>query len=104
MNGPLRTRLWISVLVVGSSLASADEPDPGVPAPTNVRGAEYPRVHADSRVTFRIKAPDARSVEFDRGKRYPATRSEDGFWTATTDPQEPGFHYYGVVIDGVMVN
>ena len=38
------------------------------------------------------------------GKRYPAQKGEDGFWTATTDPQVPGFHYYWLVIDGVQVN
>ena len=37
---------------------SAQEPKPaeGVPAPTNIRGAEYPRIHDDLRVTFRIKS------------------------------------------------
>jgi enterochelin esterase family protein len=56
------------------------------------------------RVTFRIKAPDAQKVQFDLGKRYLAEKSEDGFWTATTDPQVPGFHYYWLVIDGVPLN
>ncbi len=31
-------------------------------------------------------------------------KGEDRFWTATSDPQVPGFHYYWVVIDGVQVN
>jgi enterochelin esterase-like enzyme len=75
-----------------------------VPAPSNVRGAEYPQIDADLRVTFRIKAPDAQKVEFQLGKRYAAEKGEDGFWTATTDPQVPGFHYYWLVIDGVQVN
>ena len=34
----------------------------------------------------------------------PPTKGEDGFWTATTDPQVPGFHYYRVFIDGAEVN
>ena len=75
-----------------------------VPAPTNVSGAEYPRVTSDLRVIFRIKAPDAQKVEFDLGKRYPAKKDADGFWTATTEPLVPGFHYYWLVIDGVEVN
>src|SRR3954471_5860837 len=103
MRRPLLTGLLLSLLAVGSSRATADEPESTIAAPTNVRGAEYPRVHPDLRVTFRIKAPDAQKVEFDRGRRYPATRSEDGYWTATTEPQAPGFHYYWVVIDGVSV-
>ncbi|MEK7951067.1 alpha/beta hydrolase-fold protein [Luteolibacter soli] len=80
------------------------EPPAGVPATTNVPGAEFPRVHPDNRVTLRIKAPDAKKVQFDLGKRYTAERDADGVWTATTDPQVPGFHYYWLVIDGVQVN
>lgn len=71
---------------------------------TNVRGAEYPRITADLRVIFRIKAPDAQKVEFDLGKRYAGQKDADGFWTATTDPQTPGFHYYSLVIDNVKVS
>ena len=61
-------------------------------------------VHDDLRVTFRVKAPDAQKVEFQLGKRHAAQKGDDGFWTATTDPQVPGFHYYWLVIDGVQVN
>ena len=39
-------------------------PPEGTPASTNIRGAEYPRILDDLRVTFRIKAPDAQKVEF----------------------------------------
>jgi GH35 family endo-1,4-beta-xylanase/enterochelin esterase-like enzyme len=87
-------------------MKEGSKPADPIPAPSNVRGAEYPRIHADRRVTFRIKAPDARKVEFGffPSKRYPAKKSKDGFWTATTDPLVPGFHYYRVFIDGVEVN
>src|SRR4051794_9388570 len=60
---PLMTNLLLSLLVVGSSLAAVEEPGSAIPAPTNVRGADYPRIHPDLRVTFRIKAPDAKKVE-----------------------------------------
>ena len=81
-------------------------PAESVPASTNVPGAEYPRVLPDLRVVFRIKAPDAHKVEFAfyTPKRYPATRDDAGFWTATSDPVVPGFHYYRVFIDGAEVN
>ena len=57
-------------------------------------------------MTFRIKAPDAQKVVFGffDTQRYPAKKGEDGFWTATTEPQVPGFHYYRVFIDDVQVN
>ncbi len=82
------------------------EPADSVPASSNIRGAEYPRVHPDLRVTFRIKAPDAQKVVFGffDDQRYPAEKDDDGFWTATTEPQVPGFHYYRVFIDGAEVN
>src|SRR5579871_4943627 len=85
------------------------KPADTIPAPSNIRGADYPRIHADLRVTFRFKAPSAQKVEFgffgfDGGKRYPAQKDADGFWTATTDPLVPGFHYYRMFIDGVEVN
>jgi enterochelin esterase-like enzyme len=104
MNFSPRISLLLLPLLVGLTRASADEPPAGTPATTNVRGAEYPRVLGDLRVTFRIKASEAQKVEFQLGKRYPAVKGEGGFWTATTDPQVPGFHYYWLVIDGVQVN
>ncbi len=87
-------------------LAAAPDPADSFPAPTNVGGAAYPRIHADLRVTFRIKAPDAKKVEFGFfiPKRYPAQKDKDGFWTATTEPVVPGFHYYRLFIDDVQVN
>jgi enterochelin esterase-like enzyme len=95
-------------LLVVAALEQAEnsKPNDTIPAPTNIRGAEYPRIHADLRVTFRIKAPGAQKVEFGffPTKRYPAQKDRDGFWTATTDPQVPGFHYYRMFIDGVQVN
>lgn len=79
-------------------------PDGPVPASSNIPGAEYPRITSDLRVIFRVKAPEAGKVEFDLGRHYAATKDADGNWTATTDPQAPGFHYYFLVIDGVPVN
>lgn len=81
-------------------------PNDGVPAPTNVPGAQFPRITSDLRVIFRIKAPEAQKVEFAfySPKRFPATKDDAGFWTATSDPVVPGFHYYRVFIDGAEVN
>jgi enterochelin esterase-like enzyme len=81
-------------------------PADSVPASTNVPGAQYPRITRDLRAIFRIKAPDAQKVEFAfySPRRYPAAKDEAGFWTATTDPLVPGFHYYRVFIDGAEVN
>jgi enterochelin esterase family protein len=75
-----------------------------VPASTNIDGQDYPRVTPDRRIVFRIHAPEAKSIGFWVDKLYPATRADDGAWTATTDPQPVGFHYYWLVIDDVRVS
>src|ERR1044072_4064682 len=98
-------RSWFAGLPLRLLIAPAPPQDPktadGTPAPSNIRGAEYPRIHNDLRVTFRIKAPDAQKVEFGffDNKRYLAKKGEDGVWTATTEPVVPGFHYYRMFID-----
>jgi enterochelin esterase-like enzyme len=81
----------------------------GQPATTNVMGAPYPRIHRDLRVTFRVKAPDARKVQVRGGDGlgkgpFDMVRGEGGFWTVTTPPAVPGFHYYWLLLDGVAVN
>src|ERR1039458_6447607 len=69
----------------------------GVPAPSNVTGAQYPRILPDNSVIFRIKAATAQKVTIGE---YELTKSDDGFWTVRTKPYAPGFHYYAVVVDG----
>jgi enterochelin esterase-like enzyme len=75
-----------------------------------VRGAQYPRVHADLRVTFRLKAPDARKVQLHPGGDglgkgdLDMAKGDDGFWTVTTPPAVGGFHYYWFIVDGTVVS
>ena len=106
MNRTWLAALLLLLLAAPSGRAQDSKPDDTVPASTNVQGAQYPRIHPDLRVTFRIKAPDAQKVVFGffDSQRYPAKKGEDGFWTATSEPQVPGFHYYRVFIDGAEVN
>jgi enterochelin esterase-like enzyme len=90
----------------------APEPsgDESKPASTNVNNSAYPRIHPDLRLTFRLRAPDARKVQvvgnFGLGKGGPweMERGEGGIWTVTTPPVVPGFHYYTLSVDGVQVN
>ena len=83
--------------------------DQSKPASTNVNSA-YPRIHPDLRVTFQLKAPEARKVQvvgnFGLGKGGPweMERGADGVWTVTTPPVIPGFHYYTLSVDGLRVN
>lgn len=75
----------------------------GLPASSNVRNAQYPQILPDSRVIFKTKAPKAKQVQIDLGKKYDMEIDDEGFWTVTTDSITEGFHYYSLVIDGVAV-
>ncbi|HEU4902124.1 MAG TPA: alpha/beta hydrolase-fold protein, partial [Flavisolibacter sp.] len=75
----------------------------GTPASTNVRSAKYPQILPDSRVVFRIKAPDAQKLQIDLGKKYDMVKDTGGYWMVTTDSVSEGFHYYSLLIDGVPV-
>jgi enterochelin esterase-like enzyme len=76
------------------------------PSSTNVWGAEYPRVDSNGRVQIRVKAPDATKVKlnFWSGPKVDMEKQTDGFWTVTTAPLVPGFHYYTLNIDGADVS
>ncbi len=97
-------------VILVAFLAAAAQADQ--PATSNVRGAEFPRIHADRHVTFQLKAPTANKVQVMPGGGanglgkgpFEMTRSEDGVWTATIGPAQPGFHYYWFLVDGVPVN
>ncbi len=89
----------------GCGLAWTQPAGDSKPAASNVMNAEYPRIHADLRATFRLKAPDAHSVQvlIAHGK-YEMTRAADGMWYVTTPPLVPGFHYYSFSVDGANVS
>lgn len=91
--------------------AGAKPADDGQPSATNLPNAPYPRVHADGRATFRLKAPEARKVQvftnYGLGPRghWDMTKEADGVWTLTSPtPIVPGFHYYAFLVDGLLVN
>jgi enterochelin esterase family protein len=77
-----------------------------------VLNAQYPRVHGDNRVTFRLTAPNAQKVQLQPGGTdnglgkgpIDMTRDEKGIWSITTPAAVPGFHYYWFLVDGVPVN
>jgi enterochelin esterase family protein len=64
-----------------------------------------PEVHADRRVTFRFRAPNAKEVMLAREGAAPAAmqRDEQGVWTLTTDALEPDIYGYTFVADGVSL-
>lgn len=68
---------------------------------TGLRRGGYPRVNEDMSVTFKVNARDAENLTVSLGKDYPMTKDEKGVWTATTEPQVEGFHYYSLKTGGM---
>lgn len=75
----------------------------GTPVATNIRSAKYPQILPDSRVMFRVKAPDAQKVQIDLVRKYDMIKDTGGYWIVTTDSVSEGFHYYSLLIDGVAL-
>ena len=85
------------ILTVGVLGASAQ------PAPAPL--VHSPEVHADRRVTFRLRAPNAKEVLLARegAERHPMQKNDQGEWTLTTDSLEPDLYGYSFVVDGVSL-
>jgi len=64
-----------------------------------------PEVHPDRRVTFRLRAPNAREVVLNcqGAKGGPMTKGEGGVWSITTDPMEPDIYAYSFKVDGLQI-
>ena len=74
------------------------------PAVTNQEGKQFPMVNSQRMVRAQITAPKASFVGLDiAGKIYEMTKDENGVWTGTSEPQDEGFHYYQLNIDGASV-
>lgn len=101
--------IGVAVMALAPAMLAAQPADDAMPASSNVPGAESPRIHRDGRVTFTLKAPDARSLDVAGGDGlgkgpFPMRRAADGTWSVTIAPPVPGFHYYWFDLDGVAVN
>lgn len=74
------------------------------PSSTNQPGKEFPQVNSEGRVRVSISAPEASRVQLDIGAvKYDLTKDEKGVWTGESNPQDEGFHYYQLWIDGAAV-
>ena len=74
------------------------------PATSNQENKQFPAVNSKRQVRAQIMAPNAKFVGLDiAGKIYEMTKDENGLWTGTSEPQDEGFHYYQLNIDGASV-
>lgn len=98
----LVTFLTLMFILSGVFAQEPEFPAGTEPASTNIVNTDYPRIDADRKAYFRLRAPEAQSITVSLGN-VALTKGDDGFWTGVTAPLDPGFHYYTLRIDGVDV-
>jgi enterochelin esterase family protein len=93
--------MFLGQLCLAQTTQSADD---WKPATSNQQGKQYPQVNSEGRVRARVVAPQAQNVALDLGGvKTPLAKGEDGAWIGDSQPQDEGFHYYQLVIDGAQV-
>ena len=105
------------VTLMAPSLYARQQPPPATPAapaanPPAGRGGgrgappiKSPEVGAEGRVTFRLRAPNAREVSARiAGNTLAMEKDEQGVWTITSAPLTPGIYTYSLVVDGTSLN
>lgn len=71
---------------------------------TTQQGKQYPQVNSEGRVRVQIAATEAGKVQLDLGGvKYDLKKDAKGVWTGESAPQDEGFHYYQLNIDGASV-
>lgn len=87
-----------------SGICSAQVVEDFKVTPTTQEGRQYPQVNSEGRVRVSISAPEATKVQLDIGAvKYDLKKDEKGVWTGESAPQDVGFHYYQLNVDGAAV-
>jgi len=99
---------WIlsltALLSFGSTLAQSPVKEDFSPSVVNQPGKQFPQVNSEGRVRVQIAAADAKHVQLDiGGVKYDLVKNGQGVWRGESAPQEEGFHYYQLNIDGASV-
>ncbi len=107
MTGKFIDKILMAILLGGFCYAQSDQKmtvEDFTPASTNQPGRQFPQVNSEGRVRASISAPQAQRVQLDiGGVKYDLIKDEKGVWTGDSRPQDPGFHYYQLSIDGASV-
>jgi enterochelin esterase-like enzyme len=99
-----RQIILLSSVLFFCGICSAQTASDFKPATSNQPGKQYPQVNSEGRVRAGISAPQALKVQLDiGGKKYDLIKDEKGIWTGESLPQDEGFHYYQLNIDGASV-
>jgi enterochelin esterase-like enzyme len=72
--------------------------------PGRAPAVRSPEISGDGKVTFRLRAPNAKEVTVTGiGKAIPMAKDERGVWSATTDTLQPDLYTYAFSVDGVTM-
>ena len=97
-------QLFLVAAAFAALTATAQVTEDFKPATTNQEGKQYPMVNSQRMVRAQISAPAANSVKLDiGGVKYDLKKDANGVWTGESAPQDEGFHYYQLEIDGASV-
>jgi enterochelin esterase family protein len=92
---------FIAVILALAAAWTAAAQNPGRGAPP----IKSPEVSADGKVTFRLRAPNAKDVAVTGiGQRLAMQMDDKGVWSATTDTLKPDIYTYSFAVDGLTVN
>ena len=105
----------VALAVLGLSLGTASILNAQAPAQSGRGGRGgtpqpaviSPEVTADRHITFRINAPQAQAVRMNAsdipnlGQSATLSKGENGVWSTTVGPVEPGAYRYNFSVDGV---
>jgi enterochelin esterase-like enzyme len=104
-------RLVSLILLVGAIVRAqtprAQKPQAQAAAPQTPPGpVTSPELLADHRVTFRLRAPNAKEVSAQidgASKPLVMLKDAEGIWSATTEPLAPDYYGYAFFVDGVAM-
>jgi enterochelin esterase-like enzyme len=107
MNTARRTAVVLVTLFAIATASPGFTQEVGMRAggPEAAPSVTSPTVAGDRRVTFRLRAPEAKSVKVsgDFGPDAALTRADDGIWSVTVGPLEPEVYVYYFTVDGVRL-
>ena len=85
--------------------AAGPDSAPAQAARRTVGPVTSPEIAADGRVTFRLRAPDAKevSIALSGAPAIPMQKDEDGVWSVTTSPLSPDIYTYSLRVDGARI-
>ena len=115
--------VFVSIVALVAGIAPAFAPSPSLSAssgqapaaaPQNPAGrgggrggapVKSPEVASDGRVTFRLRAPNAKEAFVTlSGKRLDMAKDDQGVWSVTSDALTPDIYTYSMAVDGTTIS